>query len=301
MSSFKDMVDEVKSKLTGYTLRQDRISYVANTGGITTSTAAIQIGSSENLGKGIIEIDDELIWVDSFSKSTSTLNVIPGFGRGYQNTTATPHSQYSPVTIAPTFPRVQIKKAINDAINASYPKLWATATKTFSYSSVVNTYAIPDDAQYIIGVSYQEIGPTKEWKPVKGWTLDPMANVSAFNSGNTITIKDTRIPPGRTVQVTYIMKPNTLTGDSEDFTDVSGLPQSSEDVIILGAVARLLTFVDPGRATLTSAEADLADSKIPVGTITNSAKYIYALYQQRLQEESDKLLGKYPVRVHYTR
>ena len=28
MSSFKDMVDEVKSKLTGYTLRQDRISYL---------------------------------------------------------------------------------------------------------------------------------------------------------------------------------------------------------------------------------------------------------------------------------
>jgi len=27
---------------------------------------------------------------------------------------------------------------------------------------------------------------------------------------------------------------------------------------------------------------------------------LLALYQQRLQEESQKLNGKYPVRVHYT-
>ena len=55
------MVDEIKSNLQGYTLRQDRISYVANTGGISTTDASIAIGSASNLAKGIIEIDDELI------------------------------------------------------------------------------------------------------------------------------------------------------------------------------------------------------------------------------------------------
>jgi hypothetical protein len=33
MSTLNEMVDEIKSNLQGYTLRQDRISYVANPAG----------------------------------------------------------------------------------------------------------------------------------------------------------------------------------------------------------------------------------------------------------------------------
>ncbi len=50
------MVNEVRSNLQGYTLRQDRLTYLANTGGITASGTEIQVGSSNNLAKGIIEI-----------------------------------------------------------------------------------------------------------------------------------------------------------------------------------------------------------------------------------------------------
>ena len=92
------MVDEIKSNLQGYTLRQDRISYVANPAGLTTTSSEIAIGSSSNLAKGIIEIDDELIWIDSFDKANNRLNVIPGFGRGYQGTAPAPHAQYAKVT-----------------------------------------------------------------------------------------------------------------------------------------------------------------------------------------------------------
>jgi hypothetical protein len=58
------------------------------------------------------------------------MNVIPGFGRGYQGTTASPHAQYAPVTLSPTFPRNSIKKAINDTINSFYPKLWISTALT---------------------------------------------------------------------------------------------------------------------------------------------------------------------------
>ena len=114
MSTLNEMVDEVRSNLQGYTLRQDRITYVANSSGLTTTTTQIQVGSASNLAKGTIEIDDELIWIDSFDKANNILNVIPGFGRGYQGTTPAPHAQYAQVTLAPSFPRVSIKKAIND-------------------------------------------------------------------------------------------------------------------------------------------------------------------------------------------
>ena len=40
MPTFNDLVDEVKANLQGYTLRQDRITYVTNSGGLTTTSSA---------------------------------------------------------------------------------------------------------------------------------------------------------------------------------------------------------------------------------------------------------------------
>lgn len=300
MATLKDMVDEVRSNLAGYTLRQDRITYLANAAGITTTSTSVILGSSSDLAKGVIEIDDELLWVDSFDKNSSTLNIIPGFGRGYGNTTAAPHALYAQVTLAPSFPRVSIKNAINDTINSVFPKLWAIASTTFAYNTVQTTYSLPDDAQDVLAVSWQSTGPSKEWIPVRNWRPDSMANRAAFNSTTTISIYD-RIDAGRNIQVWYTTTPNTLDSNTDDFADVTGLPETTRDVIILGACSKLLTYIDAGRINLTSAESDAADSKIPSQASTNSAKYIYALYQTRLKEEASKLLGQYPVRIHYTR
>jgi hypothetical protein len=300
MATLKDMVDEVRANLAGYTMRQDRITYLANPSGITTTSSAIQIGSSSNLAKGIIEIDDELIWIDSFDKTASVLNVIPGFGRGYSNTSPAPHAQYSQVTLSPTFPRVTIKQAINDTINSVFPKLWAVRSITFKFNSSTNTYALPDDAENILAVTWQTIGPSKEWLPVRRWRMDGMANAAAFNSNATLTIHDS-IMAGRTVQVWYTSQPSTLDSSNEDFVDITGLPETCRDVITLGAAYRLLSYLDAGRINLTSAEADSADTKIPSTAGVSASKYLFALYNQRLQDESSRLYGQYPTKLHYTR
>jgi len=300
MATLKDMIDEVRSNLAGYTMRQDRITYLANPSGLTTTDTAIQIGSSSNLAKGIIEIDDELIWIDSFDKTSSTLNVIPGFGRGYSNTSPAPHAQYAQVTLSPTFPKVNIKKAINDTINSVFPTLWTVATHTFTFNAAQNTYALPDDCEDVIQISWETVGPSKEWKMVDRWRLDGMANTSSFNSNAAVVINDP-ITPGRTVQVWYRSTPNTLDSSNEDFSDVTGLEETCRDVITLGASYRLLSYLDAGRINFTAAEAESADTKIPSSAGQSASKYIYALYQQRLKEENSKLTGKYPIRPHYTR
>jgi hypothetical protein len=300
MPTLSQMIDEVKGNLQGYTLRQDRITYVANPAGLSTTSTQIQVGSASNLAKGIIEIDDELIWIDSFDKSNNTLTVIPGFGRGYQGTTASPHAQYAPVTLAPTFPRVNIQKAINDTINSLYPKLWAVASTTFTFNAAQTTYPLPDDAEQILYISWQTTGSSEEWLPVNRWRMDPMANIATFNTKNTLNIYE-NIQPGRTVQVYYTTEPNTLDASTDDFEDVTGLPGSAYDVVVYGAAYRLLSFLDTGRINLTSAEADLNDTKNPYNSGASASRYIFALYQQRLQEEALKLSDKFPIRLHYTR
>ena len=300
MPTLEQMVDDVKSNLIGYTLRQDRITYVTNAGGLTTTSSAITVGSADNLAKGIIEIDDELIWVDRFDKATNTMTVAPGFGRGYQGTTAAPHAQYAQVTLAPTFPRNAIKKAINDTINSYFPKLWSVSSTTFTFNASQVTYALPDDLESILYVSWQTTGSSEEWLPVNRWRADPMANSATFNTNNTINIYE-NIQPGRTVQVWYTTEPNTLDSNTDDYEDVTGLPASTYDVTVLGACYKLLTFLDAGRINLSSAEADLNDSKNPYNSGASASRYVFALFQQRLQEEALKLSDKFPIRLHYTR
>jgi hypothetical protein len=298
MTTFNEMVDEVLLNLAGYTMRQDRLTYLTSA---VTSTSGLSVGiaSVDNVARGLVEIDEELLFVDSVNRPSNSLTIAP-FGRGYQGTTPATHAINSKVTVAPTFPRISVKKAINDTVKAVYPQLWGIGTTTFNYSPAQSTYALPSDAEGILAVSYSTTGPTKEWLPIRGWRHDPMANTGSFTSGNTITLYS-GVEPGRTVQVTYSKEASPMVNNSDNFVATTGLPLSTKDVIIYGAAYRLISFIDPSRLTFTSAEADEADRTKPIGSGSNAARFIFSLYQQRLQEEAGRLQGKYPVRLHYTR
>jgi hypothetical protein len=300
MPTFNDLVDEVRANLQGFTLRQDRITYVTNSAGLTTTSTAINVGSQSNLAKGIIEIDDELIWIDTFDKATNLLTVAPGFGRGYLGTTASPHAQYAQITLSPTFPRVNIKKAINDTVRSFYPKLFAVGSTTFTFNAAQVTYPLPDDCREVLYMSWQTTGSSKEWLPIRKWRFDPLANTPTFNTQKTINLYE-NIQPGRTVKVWYTMVPDTMDANTDDFVNVTGLPESCQDVVVYGACYRLLSFLDAGRINLSSAEADLNDTKIPSGAGSNVSRYVFALYQQRLQEEALKLSDQFPIRIHVSR
>jgi hypothetical protein len=299
MPTFSQMTSEVQSNLQGYSLRQDRITWVATAGGISATDLVIKIGSADNLAKGIVQIDNELIWVNSFDRQNLTLNVAPGFGRGYMGTTPSPHSENAQVILTPTFPITMIQQAINDTINSLYPKLFQVAATTFTYNAAQIAYPLPDDARDVLYGSWQTPGPSREWLPINRWRIDRMANVPAFNSTKTVNIYE-KIVPGRTVQIYYSTIPSNLTNYNDDFAAVTGLPESSRDVVTLGAAYRLLSYIDTGRINLSSAEADNADTKLPSTAGASASKYIFALYQQRLNEESTKLQDRFPIRLHYT-
>ncbi len=107
----------------------------------------------------------------------------------------------------------------NLTINSLYPKLWAVDSFTFTFNASQTTYALPDDLEQILFVSWQTTGSSKEWLPVNRWRADGMANIATFNSTNTINIYE-NIQPGRTVQVYYTTTPDTLENNSDDFADV---------------------------------------------------------------------------------
>lgn len=298
-TTYANLVDEISLNLSGYTLRQDRTTHL--TDNVTSSGLSLSLGNVGNIGMGVIEIDDELIWLDTYDRISSTATIAP-YGRGYHGTTAAAHTANTKVTVAPSFPRATIKKAINDTIDAVFPTLFAAGVHTFTYNAVKTTYSLPADTETILYVSYQPTGPTGEWLPLRNWRQDGLANTGSYSTGQTVSVYD-RIEAGRTVQVYYTKKPSTLTdaSPSDTFETVTGLPSSCKDVIVYGAAYRLSSFIDPGRLNYSSAEADNADTKIQYGSGASTARFLLALYQQRLTEESKKLRDVYPTRIHYTR
>lgn len=297
MTTLNDIINDVKLKLSAYTLNQDRITYMSSS--LSTSAVSLIIGSSDNLAKGIIEIDDELLHIDSYTEASLTLNVSPGFGRGYMGTTAVAHNANSMVTLTPTFPRNMIKQAINDTLRAVYPKLFAVATTTFTASAAVNTFELPAACESVLTASWQSPGPSKEWYTIRKFRVDSMANTTSFTSSNSITF-NSGILPGRTIQVAYTAQPTALSANTDDFTTVSGLPASCVDIIVLGACHRLLAFIDAGRLDFTSVASDMQDSKQPSYAGQSIAKYVLALYTQRLNDEAAKMLGQYKATLRYS-
>jgi hypothetical protein len=305
MTTLAQMIDEVLINLSGYTYQQDRSTYLKTA--VTTLTSPstaptiLSLGDTSNVGKGILEIDEELMWVDSFDRVSNTATVSP-YGRGYLGTPATTHAADTKVTISPIFPRYVVKKAINDTIRAMGASLLSIKQTTFTFNAAINTYEFENlSIENILTMSWQDTGPSKEWIRIKRWDFDPFADVDTWGSGSqTVTIYDW-ITPGRTVKVMYATPPSTLENSSDVFTTTTGYAESARDIVILGASYRLLAYLDPARAGQISPQADETDGKRPYGASASATKQLFALYSQRLNEEVSTLQNQYPPRIHYTR
>ena len=381
MTTLLDMINEVSMNLSGYTLQQDRATHITAAVAATASTIAapitLSLASTDSVGKGIVEIDEELFWVDNYDRVGNTATIAP-YGRAYLGTTLAAHTEGTKVTIAPTFPRFVIKRAINDTISAIGSSIFAASTTTITSNAAVSAFRLPAtgttlNIRSILSIAYQALGASKEWIPIRTYRFDGNANSTAFTSGQTVSIYD-YIPTGRTVQIAYSKDPTPFTdsffsvnnkelatnvatlttstahgfavGDivgvsgvdstfDGDFTVVAvpttttftyaktasnvtsaavsptgkvgitfanktGLPESCKDLIILGATYRLLSNLDPARASMVSPQADETDSKRPYGSSQSLTKQVYALFNQRLNEEIKNQQDKYPIRVHYS-
>jgi hypothetical protein len=299
------MIDEVLINLSGYTYQQDRSTYL--TAAVTTLTSPsssptiLSLASTDSVGKGIIEVGEELMWVDSFDRIANTATIAP-YGRGYLGTTAATAAVDTRVTISPIFPRYVVKKAINDTIRAVGTQLMVIKQTSFTFNAAVNTYDLGAlGIESILTVMWQDIGPSQEWIRVNRYDFDPLADTATFGENSqTITIYD-YITAGRTVKIMYVTQPQAFTASNQVFTTQTGYPESARDVIILGAAYRLLAYLDPARASQISPQADEIDAKRPFGGANTAVRQLFALYQQRLKEEISAFQGQFPPRIRFNR
>lgn len=296
MTTFSELIDEVLITVAGYTQRQDQATFLTTSMNETDLTFVVADGTV--LTRGMVEIGDELVWVDSFDRSTNTALIAP-YGRGFRNTTATTHDAGERVTIAPSFPRSVIARNINNAIVGVYPDLWGFGAVEFPFIAVRTTYPLPNDVIDAQQVTWQTIGPSKEWLPIRNFKMDLMASPTWYPTGKTISVYDA-IVPGRLIRVYYTKIPNGLEFSTDDFTD-SGLPDSAREVIVLGAAYRSVAYLDLGRIPAQSAEADAIQSNDPVGAGAAASRLLFQLYKERLSVEVRRQQEQFPARIRLTR
>lgn len=297
MSTFGELADQTLLQLYGYTTLQDQSTYL--TTGVASGATTFDVGDPSAVSRGVVEIGDELIWVDTVDGQQSTFTV-PPYGRGFRGTIAVAHAQGSRVTSSPMFPRSAVKRALNESVRAVFPDLFAVDAAVFAFSPAVSTYALPAGALDVLQVSWQSVGPSREWLPVRRWRVDKNAAPAAFTSGVTVSLYDA-IVPGRSVRVVFTKQPTVMSADGDDFVSVTGLPASTEDVIRLGAAYRMVPFFDSPQLTGMTAEADFSANQRPVGASAQLGRFLLQMYQVRLAEETKRLQSLFPARSHYTR
>lgn len=302
MATFIELANQVKQQIMGFTQNQEQIAWLS--ADMTASATSFTVPPSEvaNVSRGIVEIEDELVHVASYDLTTGTVNVAAGVnGRGILGSTASAHLTNSVITMDPDFPLQRVKEALNYTINAVYPDLYVMTTYDFPKVAARYEYEMPADAENILRVTADTIGPSRVKFPSQTWRFNPQSQVqpaSGLSTGKSIQVLDF-IVPGRTVHVVYTKKPANLVANSDDYETVTGLPVRTQDVIMFGACARLLSGLEASRLQQKAIESTERAPLVPAGSASNAATYYWNLYERRLQEERDRLNLLFPSYQHF--
>lgn len=297
MTTFADLTNDVLLLMEGYGLNQDRAAFISTVGGITATDLSFTVDSVANLGPGLAEIEDELVYIQSVDDSTDTVTISPD-GRGYRGTVAAVHGQNVRVTMNPVLPRTLVKRKINDTIVGLYPNIFGVDTATLTYDPVVVAYQLPAAVEEVLQVTYQPIGPSKMWCRAERWNVDHNSDPTAFPNGKVLNLFD-GLWPGTEIRVVYRKQPTELAADADDLT-ASGLASTARAVVVAGAAWRLASFMDAARLPVAASTPDAQSDKNPIGTGTQVSSYLFKQYEIELQNEKERQQLAVPPVMHFT-
>lgn len=295
MTTLEDLVNDVMFTVEGYGLELPRAAYLTGTG-LTDTGLTFTVDNTDNIGEGMAEIDDELIYVQSVNEGTSTVTIAPD-GRGYRGTTAAIHAANARITMSPVMPKSLVKRKINETIVGLWPTVWGEATTTLTPAEINVGYQMPADAEDVVSVDHETDSIVQEWGPVRRWRFESFADTTDFTTGKALFIYQDVSTTGN-IRVRYRKQPSELTA-GQDLTD-AGLRSSARALVVAGAVWRLVSSMDIGRLRVNTVSADMLDQGNPLGSATQLAGYLRRVYERELLDEQQRLQVSTPPVIHYT-
>ena len=298
VQTIDQVVDMSLMYMYGMDTHQDQETHL--TVAINATDLVLHVDNASILSRGLIEVHSELMQATSVDVNAGTVTIAP-YGRGYRGTTAASAAINDRLVAAPLIPYHMMLNALNEAVQGVWPDIHGENHTDITTTGSANTYALPAGAINVLEVNYESRGSSKEWIPARRYRIDSDADTTAFPTGASISLYD-GVSTGTKVHVVYSHEPASFgTDHTLGFAAVTGLPESSIDVIRYGAAWRLAGMFDAPHLAGKSAEADFSSNVRPVGSASAFGKYMYQMYSERLKAESRKQKEEHPIRQHYTR
>ena len=284
MTTRSELITSISSALHSYSGVHEQVTSLS--GAVSSSALTIPCTSSDGAKRGIAEIDDELVYIDSVSDNDLLL---PAFGRGYRNTTAAAHDAGDMVTFDPALPRGEIGRAVDQVVKALFPALFQVKETTLVSQAIDRSYALPSDLENILRVETKwDQDPADYWHPIVNYEVEKTTTTPVLNLYEGAL-------PGWDVRVVYSAKFGSLTTDFA----TAGIPESFEDLIVYGVTSRMIRFLEPARLQLGSVENVSRANLIQAGDAGRTATQLFAHYTQRVAEERRRLLEQFPARPNF--
>jgi|LauGreDrversion4_2_1035121.scaffolds.fasta_scaffold73954_4 hypothetical protein len=292
--TFTGLIDDTLSQVRSFVRDQELSTWLKF--GISAGATEATVNDAKVVSRGRIEIGSELLIVESVDLDLNKIT-FPPFGRGSDGTTPSAHIAGKEVTVQPLFPRKVVADTLNQVINAVSHKLFGIRVVTLTASPTRVSYQLPSDTTNVLSVQFvRDPSFTQDVQYAREWTFDQQAE---WPTGKGILIYDYQTP-GQPITVTTAVDPVPLV-EGDDWSD-SLLPDSAWDVVMLGAVARMLSTAGSYLAATRSvgSQTTLAAQMDPQ-TPMQISRYFYGQHQERLEQEATKLLSRYANRIHYQR
>jgi hypothetical protein len=257
----------------------------------TATTVSVQYDMKGIREGVVIQVDAELMYVWEITVGNKSAVV----ERGWNGTTPAAHTNNSIVVVDPKFPRNQIIEAINaelDDLSSPMNGLFQVKTMDIDYNGSWTMLNIPTTDTIIDLISVSSRYLTTEYQQIRRVRLIRDLPNDDFNSGYALKF-DEDVSTSR-IHIVYKTPFTNVSTESQNIQNMTGLPSSCEDILIIGAQIRLVNPREVKR-NFTESQGDTRRAEeVTAGAVSGSITNLLRMRRDRITSEAAKLQRQYP-------
>lgn len=296
MSTLGQLIDRTYREYLRPVEEQEPLTQVANLDSITGGQGLTSTGTTlqykeglftpeeeELIGAGsVLEIDTELVMVEDINTVSREITI----ERGRLGSTAAVHLEDTDIILKPKYPRLNVTNAIGDQVIGLFPALYAVKKTTLTTSST-QFVEMPAGTQRILQA---KIDNSTTGGTATSFTDVPLELLTDFAGSTTDAAVQFPTSPtsGKSVYVVYASKFTRPTAETDNLNTISGLEDFHEQIVMVGAVAQLLSELDVDASTQNYITENLEQRGVPVGSgerLRNALLRYYGVLLDRARRE----------------
>lgn len=263
---------------------------------VTSSDTSIVMSYDLNALRagGVFELDAELIYIWAADAATKTLTV----QRGYADTTAAAHTAGAIAILNPRFPQQQMLDALNqdiDDLSSPLNGLYRVVSASVDYNGSDRQINLTGATSVIDLIDVRLRYLSSDYPVLRGVRLARGLPTSDFASGYAVTFDEQSM--AGTLTVRYKAPFTRAATTASDVQTLCLVPQTMEDILEMGVMARMLSVREVKRNFIESQGDTRRSDEVPAGSMSNSFTNISRLRRDRIIAEAARLARQYPLTI----